>query len=71
LSSSQTGSETSTTTDHDEIRRWVEEHGGKPARVRGDRDDNDPGLLRIDFPGGAGEDSTVFKLPKDGTWNRL
>jgi hypothetical protein len=39
--------------------------------VRGDRDDNDPGLLRIDFPGRAGEDSTVFKLPKDGTWNRL
>jgi hypothetical protein len=34
----------------------VEEHGGKPARVRGTGDDNDPGLLRIDFPGGAGED---------------
>ena len=49
-------SDTRTTTDHDEIRRWVEEHGGKPARVRGTGDDNDPGLLRIDFPGGAGED---------------
>jgi hypothetical protein len=45
-----------TTTDHDEIRRWVEEHGGRPARVRGTDDSGDAsGVLRIDFPGGAGE----------------
>jgi hypothetical protein len=44
------------TTDHDEIRRWVEEHGGRPATVRG-TGDGDPGVLTIDFPGGAGEDS--------------
>ena len=31
-------SKTDTTTDHDEIRRWVEEHGGKPAGVRGAED---------------------------------
>jgi hypothetical protein len=54
--SSQTGSDSRTTTDHDEIRRWVEEHDGEPARVRGTGDDDDPGILRIDFPGGAGED---------------
>jgi hypothetical protein len=52
---SETGSETRTTTDHDEIRRWVEEHGGKPALVKG-TEDGDGGVLRIDFPGGAGED---------------
>jgi hypothetical protein len=46
-----------TTTDHDEIRRWVEERGGRPARVRGTGDGDDTGLLRIDFPGGAGDDS--------------
>jgi len=46
-------SETNTTTDHDEIRRWVEEHDGRPTRVR---DTGDGGVLRIDFPGGAGED---------------
>jgi hypothetical protein len=50
------GSTTKTTTDHDEIRRWVEEHGGKPAVVRGTGSDDDPGILRIDFPGGAGEE---------------
>jgi hypothetical protein len=49
-------SETRTTTDHDDIRNWVEEHGGKPAMVRGTESGNKPGVLRIDFPGGAGED---------------
>jgi hypothetical protein len=47
--------ETSTTTDHDTIRRWAEERDGRPASVRG-TGDGDPGVLRIDFPGGAGED---------------
>jgi hypothetical protein len=42
--------ETKTTTDHDEIRRWVEERGGRPARVKGTGGDGDPGILRIDFP---------------------
>lgn len=50
-------SKTKTTTDHDEIRRWVEEHGGRPASVRGTGDGDDSGVLRIDFPGGAGEDA--------------
>ena len=49
---SETKSQSKTTTDHDEIRRWAEEHGGKPARVRGTGDGDDPGILRIDFPGG-------------------
>jgi hypothetical protein len=49
-------SNTKLTTDHDEIRRWVEEHGGRPVAVRGTGDEDDPGVLRIDFPGGAGED---------------
>jgi glutathione synthase/RimK-type ligase-like ATP-grasp enzyme len=52
----ETKTETKTTTDHDEIRRWVEEHGGKPATVKGTEGDGDAGVLRIDFPGGTGED---------------
>jgi hypothetical protein len=35
------------TRDHDEIRRWAEEHGGIPTRVKGTG-----GLLRIDFVDG-------------------
>jgi hypothetical protein len=50
-------SQSTTTTDHDEIRRWAEERDGRPASVKGTGDDDDPGILRIDFPGGAGEDS--------------
>jgi hypothetical protein len=48
-------SKTHTTTDHDEIRRWVEDHGGKPATVRG-TENGGPGVLRFDFPGGSGSD---------------
>ncbi len=48
-------SESKTTTDHDEIRSWVERHDGSPATVR-TGDDDTVGVLRIDFPGGAGED---------------
>jgi len=46
----------SKTTDHDEIRSWVEEHEGKPASVRATSEGDDPGVLRIDFPGGTGEE---------------
>ena len=49
-------SQSRTTTDHDEIRSWVEEHDGSPASVRGTEDGDSAGVLRIDFPGGAGED---------------
>jgi len=44
-------SEARVTTDHDEIREWVEERGGHPAKVKGTE------LLRIDYPGFSGEDS--------------
>jgi hypothetical protein len=45
-----------TTTDHEEIKQYVEERDGKPARVRGTDGKDGSGLLRIDFPTGAGED---------------
>jgi hypothetical protein len=38
-----------TTTDHDTIRRWAEARGGRPARVKGTGDNDDPGMLRLDF----------------------
>ena len=46
-----------TTTDHDFIRRWVEERGGWPACVRGTGGKGDIGMLRIDFPGYSGKDT--------------
>jgi hypothetical protein len=39
-------SSASTTTDHNEIRHWVEEHGGRPSMVK---TEGEGGILRIDF----------------------
>lgn len=50
-------SEAKQTTDHEKIRSWVEERGGKPAAVKGTGSGDDPGVLRIDFPGYTGEES--------------
>ncbi len=46
-----------TTTDHEEIKHWVEERGGHPACVKGRGGKGDPGILRIDFPGFSGEET--------------
>lgn len=48
---------TRTTRDHDEIRRWAEERGGKPSHVQRTGSGEDVGILRIDFPGYSGEGS--------------
>jgi hypothetical protein len=45
-----------TTTDHEEIRQWVEERGGHPARVKGTEKGKSSGVLRIDYPGYSGDD---------------
>ncbi|HEX7182723.1 MAG TPA: hypothetical protein VF756_12840 [Thermoanaerobaculia bacterium] len=44
------------TTDHEEIRRWAEERGGRPARVAGTEQAE---MLRIDFPGDPDEEETL------------
>lgn len=45
-----------TTTNHEEIRQWVEERQGVPAQVRGTGSGHEAGLLRIDFPGSENQD---------------
>jgi predicted ATPase len=45
------------TIDRDEIRKWVESRGGFPAHVRRTGDEDDPGVLRIDYPGFSGAGS--------------
>ncbi|UJS16892.1 MAG: hypothetical protein L3J17_13390 [Candidatus Jettenia sp.] len=44
------------TTNHEEIKKWAEERGGRPATIRGTGKENEPGLLRIDFPGYGSEE---------------
>jgi hypothetical protein len=45
------------TIDHEEIRQWVEAHGGHPAMVKSTARDGTAGILRIDFPGYSAERS--------------
>ncbi|NPV23524.1 hypothetical protein [Bradyrhizobium aeschynomenes] len=43
-------SESATTTDHDEIRKWAEERDGRPSTVASTEEENGhAGILRIDF----------------------
>ena len=42
--------ESHVTTDHETIRRWVEERNGKPSHVKSTASPDEPGILRIDFP---------------------
>jgi hypothetical protein len=44
-------------TDHDEIRKWAEARGAKPACVKGTESEEGSCLLRLDFPGYTGEES--------------
>ena len=41
-------------TDHEEIRRWAEARGAKPACVRNTGRKGDVGMIRLDFPGFSG-----------------
>ncbi len=46
-----------TTQDHDVIRKWAEERGGKPSHVKSTANKKDIGILRLDFPGYSGQGS--------------
>ncbi len=46
-------SDAKTTTNHQQIKSWVEERGGHPARVKG-TDNQGSGVLVIDYPGYSG-----------------
>src|SRR6056297_4094327 len=54
LMARDTEASTRVTVDHDTIREWVEERNGKPSHVKATAADDDPGVLRIDFPGYSG-----------------
>lgn len=42
-------SQAKTTTDHDEIRRWIEARGGRPSVVKATEGKDGEGLLRVEF----------------------
>ncbi len=57
-----------TTTDHEEIRQWAEERGGKPACVDGTGKKGDIGLMRIEFPGKPNANDSNLK---EITWDEF
>jgi hypothetical protein len=50
-------SETKTTIDHTQIKQWVEERGGNPARVKGTNKKGTAGVLVVDYPGYSGTET--------------
>jgi hypothetical protein len=44
-------------TEAEEIRRWAEDRGAKPACVKGTVGGSDVGMIRLDFPGYSGAES--------------
>lgn len=50
------------TTDHDKIRKWAESRGGKPATVKDTGDEEEAGILRLDFDP---PDATLKKISWD------
>jgi glutathione synthase/RimK-type ligase-like ATP-grasp enzyme len=38
-----------TTTDHNTIRKWIEQRGGKPTKVKDTEGNDGEGILRVDF----------------------
>lgn len=46
---------TKRTDNHDTIRKWAEERNARPSRVKDTGDDEDPGILRLDFPDYSGD----------------
>ncbi len=57
-------SEAKMTTDHDAIRKWTEEPGGRPSSVHVTHKGGETGILRIDFPG-RGDDSALDPIDWD------
>ena len=56
------------TTDHDEIRKWAEARGGRPAAVRRKQGKDDPGIIRIEFPGAPNADDAALE---EITWDEF
>lgn len=50
-----------TTTDHEEIRRWAEERGAIPSEVASTERDDEPGILRFQFPNAKNANDSALK----------
>ena len=56
------------TTNHDEIRKWAEARGGRPAAVSSTHSRGDPGIIRIEFPGAPNANDDALE---EISWNEF
>lgn len=47
--------QTKWTTDHETIQQWAEARGAVPSAVKGTGGEDEPGIIRLDFPGYSGQ----------------
>lgn len=58
------------TTNHDTIKKWIEDRDGKPAKVKGtENTGKSVGLLRIDFPDYDDNDKNLEEISWDEFFN--
>ena len=50
-----------TTQDHDEIRKWAESRGAKPAEVASTEKNGQTGILRLEFPKAKNHNDSALK----------
>lgn len=60
------------TTDHDEIRRWAEMRGARPAVVRSTHGKGAGGIIRLEFPGAPrAKDDALEEISWDEFFERF
>lgn len=53
-------------TNHDEIKKWAEDHGGVPSIIKGtENDGGGEGVLRIHFPEKSNDNDTFEEVSWD------
>ena len=61
-------SSANSTTNHDEIRKWIEQRGGHPAVVSATENETSGGLLRVDYDEqGGNDDDRLHRI----SWNEF
>jgi hypothetical protein len=58
-------SDSQTTRDHSEIKRWAEERGGVPAKIKDTGKNETDGVLRIHFPDQSKDDDSFEEISWD------
>jgi len=59
------------TNNHEEIKKWAEERGGVPAKIKGTGKGDDEGVLRIHFPEHSDNDDRFEQISWDDFFEKF